>query len=593
MSEDKQPTQPDEPTPDQQAKQVEEKQRTVQQEIHGRFVATDMAVRVTDLLDGFFNGGRAGNSLFGKTNFEDQKLNDMLNLLDSANPADLEHASASLKRATKALNDAAKDLADAVAAPDWKGEGAEAFRSYGAQLVSYAYKLGNFANAVGAQMEVASTGLASVRNSKPPRDGRLVQKTPDEFELPERTQDNKEYQQAVQVEKDRQEAINQMNRLASFYSVSESTLASQEPPPLPKPLNAAVPPPAGARGGSPVASAPSDSGENLSGAAVAESGGSRGAVGGEGSSPRSQVIDKPVEPIGASTSVQVDSVLTPTAPSQATGTTPPAPQSTTSGPVTGQVPPVPTNFGTTRLTPPTRAQGTQGVARAGGGPGTSPAVGRSGGTGTSHPSQAGRSAQASGVGRPVSTGSPSSATGRSGPVAGRPGIMGGGTGTGRAGAASGNGPVTGRAGMPGQTAPVSRQTPSSTTRAGHSNGIVGGTPQRATNGTTGSRIPRATVIGAEGATTGRAPAARPSQAGVIRANQGGNTSRPTGRGTPSTNGVVGTPRSAGAASAGGRPPQSRPRNETTEQTSTRPDYLTEDEETWASRRRGAVPPVID
>ena len=41
---------------------------------------------------------------------------------------------------------------------------------------------------------------------------------------------NAEYEAAVKVEKDRQEAINQMNRLSSFYAVSEQTLAAQEPP---------------------------------------------------------------------------------------------------------------------------------------------------------------------------------------------------------------------------------------------------------------------------------------------------------------------------------------------------------------------------
>ncbi|MFD8962186.1 hypothetical protein ACFV0W_35885, partial [Streptomyces anulatus] len=35
------------------------------------------------------------------------------------------------------------------------------------------------------------------------------------------------------------------------------------------------------------------------------------------------------------------------------------------------------------------------------------------------------------------------------------------------------------------------------------------------------------------------------------------------------------------------------RQEEDDNGSTRPDYLTEDEETWNAGRRGAVPPVVD
>ncbi|WP_158100681.1 hypothetical protein [Streptomyces fradiae] len=49
------------------------------------------------------------------------------------------------------------------------------------------------------------------------------------------------------------------------------------------------------------------------------------------------------------------------------------------------------------------------------------------------------------------------------------------------------------------------------------------------------------------------------------------------------NGVVGTPRSQRGK---GQKNEEQPGSE-------RPDYLVEDEETWTSRRRGAVPPVID
>jgi hypothetical protein len=88
---------------------------------------------------------------------------------------------------------------------------------------------------------------------------------------------------------------------------------------------------------------------------------------------------------------------------------------------------------------------------------------------------------------------------------------------------------------------------------------------------------------------------------VVGANSANQAARPVGRGTPSANGVVGTPRAPGArpgagatGGTGGRANQRRPGSDEQEREGTaRPDYLTEDEETWANRRRGAVPPVID
>ncbi|GGU65002.1 hypothetical protein [Streptomyces lavendofoliae] len=583
MSEEKQPKPL---TPEQQAKEVQQEQQTDEKQIHGRFAATDMMEKASDLVDGIFGRG-PGVSLFGTTNFENAPLNAMLDLLDSANPADLENAGESLEKARTALNEAAKELAASVASIDWKGEGAESFRAYGAELVTYTYGLGTFANAVGAQMKVASTGLTSVRNSKPPRDSRLVQKKPDDFALPERTQDNPEYRKALEVEKDRQEAINQMNRLASFYAVSATTLASEDPPPMPKPVNAAVPRPSGHFDpGRSRADASGAGGMARPAAAEAVVGRAAGGVG-EGAPAATENLVRPGQVAGSSPAMTIDSVIAPTAPAPATGPAPQPVQTGPTGPVTGSTPPVLTNLGA-RPTP-ARAQGTPGTARAAGGPGKYTA-GRPPVTGPGGTAQTGRPGQA--VGRSAPTSGPASSTGRSGPAVGRPGI----TGTpaaGRAGMSGGSTPVTGRAGAPAQGA-GGRQSAPGTARPGHSNGIVGGTPQRATNGSTGStgsRTPRGTVVGGESATTGRSPAARPGQSGVIGAQPAGGSARPTGRGTPSVNGVVGTPRGAVTGTGGtGRPA----RGETQDQTgSARPDYLTEDEQTWAGRRRGAVPPVID
>ncbi|MDT9681352.1 hypothetical protein RND61_04585 [Streptomyces sp. TRM76323] len=558
-------------TPEQQQSQEASKIRTT-------FTATDRLERFSAQFErmGFGTGSGPGG-FFGKTNFENAPLNAMLDLLEAANPADLEAAGTALEAARKALNDAARDLKKDAAAVDLKGEAGTEFQRFAADLATYTYNLASFANVVGAQMKVASTGLASVRNARPPRDNRPDPKKPTDFPPPERTADNEDYQKAVKAERDRQEAINQLNRLASFYAVSEQTLASQEPPKFPERLKAAVPPPtgtgavgdgSGSRAVPPTGAQRGTGAEQPQAAYGAERGGTTGVP------PRADVLGPTPPPATLDPSMQIDTVTAPPPPV----TAPPAPTPTPTTPTGGGGP----------VTPPPMAPG---LPNAGKGPGTSrvpgtPAVPRPAGPATSQvgrpgvpggphtgqggPGQAGRTTgpgQTNMVGRPGTPGTPGT------PAAGRQGVIGGqgpNNMVGRPGA-----PGTPTAGRTGGPAPV-------TGRA--SGGIVGGTPQprTAAGGAGGSRIPRGTVIGGEGAAQGRPSAARPVTGGVIGANPGAGA-RSTGRGAPSVNGVVGTPRSQ----------RNKGRKDEEHTGSERPDYLVEDEETWTARRRGAVPPVID
>ncbi|MFJ6632976.1 hypothetical protein ACIQMR_16540 [Streptomyces sp. NPDC091376] len=579
MSEEKQPksdTQP--PLTKQELEQAKD-----QEQIEGQFAATDMVEQMQNFFD-VFGFGSTG-SVLGSTAFDGRKLNEMLDFLESTNPADLEHAGEALEKANVAINKAAKELDDFVKQTDWEGEGAKEFQRYGAEVVSYAWSVGKMANAVGAQMKVASTGLTSVRNARPPRDNRAIQKDVKDFKLPEQTADNPEYQRALQVEKDRQEAINQMNRLASFYVVSQSTLAAQEAPKPPAAYKAAVPKPtgsiddatgyesAGGRSGDSRTPSPTSLGES----GVAET------------APRTEAPGRPGS-VPGSTSMEIDSVAT-------------APPPTTTGPTTAPPTAVsnpnqaanPINLPPTSLGLPGRAGPAPrpGDPRTAGGP-PSKAVGRAGTTGGSQPPM-GRSATSTGRSPAAPNGTSS---GRS-PMVGRPsatGMPGGGTGRPGTGAGSSQAPIVGRPGGTSQPA-AGRSTGTSGPSGSRGNGIIGGTPQRSTGGSTGSRIPRGTIIGGDSPATGRSSAARPSQAGVVGASSASQAARPVGRGTPSVNGVVGAPRAPGArpgatGGTGGRANQRRKGPEEQEGTA-RPDYLTEDEETWANRRRGAVPPVID
>ncbi|CAD5937993.1 conserved protein of unknown function [Streptomyces sp. KY75] len=557
VSDEKQP----ELTPAEQQKQDEGRVNT-------QLVVTDMTELGREVLSifPFGGGGRAG-----RTSFEGHDLNAIIDLVENANPADLENAGEALWKARDAIRSAAKELGDHIDGVDWQGDSGEAFRKWGKGLVTHATKLGDFADAAGTQITVAGTGLASVRNSMPPRDRRIIQTDVDDILFPARTETNPQYAAALTVEKNRQEAINQINRLASYYAVSEEVLAGQEPPRFDQRLGVDMPKPQGldrsAPGGAP------QRGETLSNESTAQSSPERATaavLGGD----RTSTVQHPVEALGQapvldkSTSTEINSVATPTVPNTATGTPRTPPATSGPGPVNTPTPPMAPSLGNPVSASYSRATGPAGgprsVNHAGGG------LGKASPTGASATARGGTGAP---VGRPSPMAGGPSATGRSGggaqlPTAGQSGVTGG-----RPIAAHG-----------GTAAP-------GTSRAGQGNGIVGGTPQRATSaasGVGGARgVPRGTVIGGPGA-SGSAP----------RSGQ---------RGAPvsGANGVVGAARGASGSgskgfTAGGaglvRGPAGRRKTDRKDEEntgSTRPDYLTEDEETWAARRRGVVPPVVE
>ncbi|MFI7328109.1 hypothetical protein ACIBQ3_26215 [Streptomyces rubiginosohelvolus] len=507
----------------------------------------------------------------GRTSFEGFQLNSMIDLVENTKPEDLENAGKSLWDARDAIKKAAQELEDNMKGVDWHGESGTAFRAFGKGLVAHARKLGDFADVAGTQITVAGTGLASVRSAMPPRDSRQVRKSPDDIEMPGRVADNPEYQAALKVEKDRQEAINQINRLASYYAVSGERLEGQEPPRFDKPLGIDMPPPRGDGWLNPPSGTSGERADSLGNSSVPDPAGrsnSADSVPVSASRPPAEVLEPaplPERTVGT----EINTVAPPQPPTPITATPPqPSPAPTTGPPGT---PPT--------FMPPTLTNPVQGGTKRSPGPTGMPRT----------ISQAGQ-----GMGKAQPTGVGPVAKGQGGPPIGRPGPMGGGgtfngrppvgpqsqVPTGGQSGVTGGRPAVGPGGTPTGAGP----------RAGGRNGIVGGTPQqtptqgRAAAGGTGQRG----VIG------GRGAAAAPS--------------RPGGRATPASgaNGVVGAPRKAAGTgsnakgfTAGGaglvRGPAGRrdKGREDEANGSTRPDYLTEDEETWNAGRRGAVPPVVE
>ncbi|MGW6287647.1 WXG100 family type VII secretion target [Streptomyces sp. NPDC055107] len=546
-------------TPAEQSKQDEGRVRT-------QIVVTDMTEMAGRALESFgFGNPRTG----GRTSFEGHQLNALIDMVENSNPEHLESAGEALWKARDAIRRAAKELKDHLKGVDWEGESGTAFRAFGTGLVAHAEKLGDFADSAGTQITVAGTGLASVKSAMPPRDRRMIQTDVKDILFPARTETNPQYAAALEVEKNRQEAINQINRLASYYSVSEEVLAGQEPPRFDPKTGLDMPRPGGGKRSDPGSSDSNTRPESLGNGAPPDASGGRAEV----SSASVASVNRPqAEDLGsaplpdASTGTEINSVAPPKAPTTV-ASTPPLPSPT---PTTGPAGMPPT------AVPPPFMNTTQGNPSRTTGPSAQRTVHQTGlGVGKAQPTGGGPVAKGPGGGPPV---------GRPSPVAG------GGSSTSRPPVGP-QSPITGRSTATGGRA-VTGQGGTSTVggpRGGGRTGIVGGTPQSAPQGRAA-----AGASGQRGVIGGRGAAAATSR-------PGGRPAQPTG-----ANGVVGAPRNAAGAgsnakgfTSGGaglvRGPAGRQKSgrEDDDKTSTRPDYLTEDEETWNAGRRGAVPPVVE
>ncbi|MET7516271.1 hypothetical protein ABZS88_22865 [Streptomyces sp. NPDC005480] len=513
---------------------------TGQQQSDLQVGVTDMTNRMSEVMHDAFGFGRL-RAPGQKSNFEDHQLNDMLDIVEHTNPADLESAGEALWKAQKAISDAATELRGHLKAAegDWQGEAGRAFQKWGAGLAGHADDLAEYAKAAGVQITSAGTGLASVRSAMPPRDARMVRKSVQDIPVVARIDTNDEYVAATKVEGHRQEAINQMNRLSSFYVVSEQSLKGLKPPTFEAMPNVGVPKPAGG-GASPIDDSRETPGTTQRPQAVVEG---RHFVPTDTSHPgRTDGVTEPVKAIDDTirlperpVGTEIDSVETlPTQTTHPVINTPTSPPPTTT---TGPQVPLPYAQGVANpLTkgPVGRAFGTGNGPRTG-----ATAQGRAGTSGTGTARNLGRNA-ANQMGRATSTGQGPAKGGMQG---GRPSAMGRG--------------VTGGMPKPGGT-PAGRPGMGPAGAGRGNGGVIGGKPSTSGGapGRTGPRISRGTVIGGEGAAGSRTSTGGISQRGVVGApdttNGTGRTQTP-GRGSlGGSDGVTGTPAGRNSASRAGR-----------------------------------------
>ncbi|MEU7029823.1 hypothetical protein AB0A60_24475 [Streptomyces sp. NPDC046275] len=459
--------------------------------------------------------------------FEGKSLDALYAMIASAKPEDLSGAGQALAAAAPKILAIARDLRHYISRVEWEGEAGDAFREWGAGMVSETLVLGDFTKVVSDEMKTAAQALTEAKASLPKPAGMC-------YADPEKEKARIEAETGPKL----QEAVDVMRRLSSYYETTGNRMQAERQPEF-KPLGDG-----GVGDGEYRAGGSTGSGTysgTTSGGGTAQTGYTttqRADVSSPTGTHR-QILDPvnppsvppslpPVVPPESEVDTNLDSVtLTP--PPETVNRPPVQPPVTTTGtpPLTANPVPLPP-------LPP-----------------VAPPLGQQGGY---QPPKA--------------------------PVTGLP-------------------TTAGRTGIPG---------PSPLGPLGRADGITGGrqVPGRPLMNQQMGRMPMGTVIGEERAGTqyGRGangihgPGAGGMHGGPV-GGQGGSgrrlASQPGGTvGTPSASAVSGrsafTPGGTGLV----RPTAStQPEGEERQQQGHRPDYLSEDEETWTSGQRRIVPPVID
>lgn len=176
------------------------------------------------------------------TNFDRMTHEEMLRWLDEAADGEVRGAADRLVGAAKEIRRIAEDLRIRPQRVEWRGEGADAFRTWSADLANATLRLGDYSEGAAKWLTEASDAIASAQTSiprpdpgtRPSHDAALA--TRHDPTAPAAARRSAETL-LVSVEADRQEAAAQMRRLAQTYELSAAQLtALEEPvfPPLPE-----------------------------------------------------------------------------------------------------------------------------------------------------------------------------------------------------------------------------------------------------------------------------------------------------------------------------------------------------------------------
>ncbi|MFD7163976.1 translation initiation factor IF-2 [Streptomyces violascens] len=189
--------------------------------------------------------GNAG----GSTPFEGMSHEDMLAWLDQANSGTVQGAADRLAAAAKEIRKIAEDLKVRPQWVEWKGAGADAFRTWSADLANATLRLGDFSAGSSTWLGHASDAIASAQAAIP-RDkagaqgnldaARAAHNDPDAAAI-SRKSAGELAALAADKEKVRQEAVAQMRKLGQAYQQSATQMNGLERPKFPPPPQAIAP----------------------------------------------------------------------------------------------------------------------------------------------------------------------------------------------------------------------------------------------------------------------------------------------------------------------------------------------------------------
>lgn len=191
----------------------------------------------------------------GSTSFEDMSHEQMLAWLDQANAGTVQAAATRLAAAAEEIRKIAEELKVRPQWVEWKGEGADAFRTWTGDLANATLRLGDFGQDSATWLGHASDAIAQAQVSIP-RDkagaranldaATAAHNDPDAATVTHRST-TELAALAADKEKVRQEAAAQMTKLGQAYRLSATQLDGLERPRFPPPPAAIVPRDVGGR----------------------------------------------------------------------------------------------------------------------------------------------------------------------------------------------------------------------------------------------------------------------------------------------------------------------------------------------------------
>lgn len=191
----------------------------------------------------------AGRGAGGGTPFESMSHEQMLAWLDQAKSGEVQAAADRLTAAAEEIRKIADELKVRPQWVEWKGEGADAFRTWAADLANSTLRLGDFSDDAAKWLGQASGAIATAQASIP-RDtkgaqanldaARAAHNDPDAAAVGAKSR-SELAALAADKEKVRQEAAAQMRKLAQSYSLSATQMNQLERPKFPPPPAAITP----------------------------------------------------------------------------------------------------------------------------------------------------------------------------------------------------------------------------------------------------------------------------------------------------------------------------------------------------------------